>query len=101
MESGHRMLDHLGSYQASRRRRMPVPALPPYLIESVWQQFSALIPARRTSHPLGCHRSGQPPRLAAPRAPTLDAVVETLGELPEGTSVHLDRGYDSDLTRER
>ena len=32
-------------------------------------------------------------------APTLDAVVETLGGLPEGTSVHLDRGYDSDLTR--
>ena len=34
-------------------------------------------------------------------APTLDAVTETLGVLPEGTSVHLDRGYDSDLTRER
>ena len=34
-------------------------------------------------------------------APTLDAVVETLGALPERTSVHLDRGYDSDLTRER
>src|SRR5215213_1919098 len=34
-------------------------------------------------------------------APTLDAVVETLGGLPEGASVHLDRGYDSDLTRER
>jgi hypothetical protein len=33
-------------------------------------------------------------------APTLDAVTETLGVLPEGTSVHLDRGYDSDLTRE-
>jgi hypothetical protein len=30
-------------------------------------------------------------------APTLDAVAETLGGLPEGTSVHLDRGYDSDL----
>jgi hypothetical protein len=34
-------------------------------------------------------------------APTLDAVTETLGVLPEGTSVHLDRGYDSDLTRGR
>jgi Transposase DDE domain len=33
--------------------------------------------------------------------PTLDVVAETLGVLPEGTSVHLDRGYDSDLTRER
>jgi transposase len=34
-------------------------------------------------------------------APTLDVVAETLGVLPEGTSIHLDRGYDSDLTRER
>jgi hypothetical protein len=33
--------------------------------------------------------------------PTLDAVTETLGVLPEGSSVHLDRGYDSALTRER
>jgi transposase len=32
---------------------------------------------------------------------TLDAVVETLGELPERASVHLDRGYDSKATRER
>ena len=33
--------------------------------------------------------------------PTLEAVFETLGGLPEETSVHLDRGYDSDLTRQR
>jgi IS5 family transposase len=33
--------------------------------------------------------------------PTLMAASETLGALPEGTSVHLDRGYDSRLTRER
>ncbi len=33
--------------------------------------------------------------------PTLEAVSETLGALPEGASVHLDRGYDSHLTRER
>ena len=34
--------------------------------------------------------------------PTLEVVARTLGEeLPEETSVHLDRGYDSDLTRER
>src|ERR671910_3730267 len=56
MESGHEMLDHPGSYQASRRRRRPVPALPPYLIEPIWQQFSALLPERETDHPLGCHR---------------------------------------------
>ena len=33
--------------------------------------------------------------------PTLKAASEALGVLPEGTSVHLDRGYDSNLTRER
>jgi transposase len=34
-----------------------VPALPPYIIEPIWQQFEALLPERRTDHPLGCHRS--------------------------------------------
>jgi IS5 family transposase len=33
--------------------------------------------------------------------PTLEVVTETLGKLPEETSVHLDRGYDSNTTRER
>src|SRR3712207_4420454 len=42
---------------------MPVPALPPYLIEPIWQQFSALIPERQTTHPLGCHRSRIPDRV--------------------------------------
>src|SRR5918998_567033 len=42
---------------------MPVPALPPYLIEPIWQQFSALIPERQTSHPLGCHRPRIPDRV--------------------------------------
>ena len=40
-----------------------MPALPPYLIEPIWQQFSALIPERRTSHPLGCHRPRIPDRV--------------------------------------
>jgi transposase len=43
---------------------MPVPALPPYLIEPIlWQQFSALIPERQTTHPLGCHRPRIPDRV--------------------------------------
>ena len=33
--------------------------------------------------------------------PTLSAAAQALGTLPEGASVHLDRGYDSKLTRER
>jgi IS5 family transposase len=33
--------------------------------------------------------------------PTLEHASESVGGLPEGTRVHLDRGYDSELTRER
>jgi hypothetical protein len=33
-----------------------VPAIPPYIIEPIWQQFRALLPSRETNHPLGCHR---------------------------------------------
>jgi transposase len=40
-----------------------VPAVPPYIIEPIWQQFSALLPERKTSHPLGCHRPRIPDRV--------------------------------------
>jgi transposase len=192
-------------------------ALPPYIIEPIWQQFAALLPEREMNHPLGCHRPRIPDRVVfekliqvlvfgcayhriadescsattlrewrdewieigamdalreivleaydryiglelsevaadccitkapcggekagkspvdrskqgtkrstavlddrgiplgtviapanrhdSPLLPeTLDAMAETLGALPEETSVHLDRGYDSELTRER
>jgi len=33
-----------------------VPALPPYIIEPIWEQFEALLPEREVEHPLGCHR---------------------------------------------
>jgi len=33
-----------------------VPALEPYIIEPIWEQFEALLPERETTHPLGCHR---------------------------------------------
>jgi transposase len=33
-----------------------VPALPPYIIEPIWEQFRALLPERDVDHPLGCHR---------------------------------------------
>ena len=33
-----------------------MPAIPPYLIEPIWQQLVALLPERHTNHPLGCHR---------------------------------------------
>ena len=40
-----------------------MPALPPYLIEPIWQQFSALLPEREVYHPLGCHRRRIPDRV--------------------------------------
>ena len=39
---------------------LSVPALQPYLIEPIWQQFQALLPERATNHPLGCHRPRVP-----------------------------------------
>jgi transposase len=40
-----------------------VPALPPYIIEPIWEQFRALLPEREVNHPLGCHRSRIPDRV--------------------------------------
>jgi hypothetical protein len=43
-----------------------VPVLPVCLVEPLWVQFSALLPARPTfapSHPLGCHRRRVPDRV--------------------------------------
>ena len=37
-----------------------MPALPPYIIEPIFEQFLALLPERETRHPLGCHRSRIP-----------------------------------------
>ena len=39
-----------------------MPALQPYLIEPIWQQFEALLPKREANHPLGCHRRRIPDR---------------------------------------
>lgn len=41
-----------------------MPALPPYIIEPIWEQFVALLPPRKVQvHPLGCHRHRVPERL--------------------------------------
>jgi transposase len=40
-----------------------VPALPSSILEPLWVQFAALLPARRVHHPLGCHRPRIPDRL--------------------------------------
>ena len=40
-----------------------MPALPPYIIEPIFEQFSALLPERNVNHPLGCYRSRIPDRV--------------------------------------
>jgi transposase len=40
-----------------------VPALPPYIIEPIFEQFRALLPEHETDHPLGCHRRRIPDRV--------------------------------------
>jgi len=40
-----------------------VPALPSSILEPLWVQFAALLPARQVHHPLGCHRPRIPDRI--------------------------------------
>jgi transposase len=40
-----------------------VPALPPYIIEPIWEQFSVLLPRRDVEHPWGSHRPRIPDRV--------------------------------------
>ena len=40
-----------------------MPVIQPYIIEPIFEQFSALLPQREVDHPLGCHRPRVPDRL--------------------------------------
>ncbi len=40
-----------------------MPAVPPYIIDPIWDQFEALLPEREVSHPLGCHNPRIPERV--------------------------------------
>jgi transposase len=40
-----------------------VPAIQPYIIEPIFEQFVALLPEREVAHPLGCHRPRIPERV--------------------------------------
>ena len=40
-----------------------MPAISPYIIEPIWEQFRALLPERKVNHPLGCHRRRIPDHL--------------------------------------
>src|ERR1700745_1509197 len=54
----HRFRDHRSSLRFVITG-VPVPAIPSWLLEPLWDQFAALLPPRPVyapSHPLGCHR---------------------------------------------
>lgn len=40
-----------------------MPAIQPYIVEPIWEQFVALLPEREADHPLGCHRPRIPDRV--------------------------------------
>ena len=40
-----------------------MPALPPYIIEPIWEQFCVLLPEREAEHPWGSHRPRIPDRI--------------------------------------
>jgi hypothetical protein len=40
-----------------------MPALPPYIMEPIFEQFLALLPDRVVNHPLGCHKPPIPDRV--------------------------------------
>src|SRR5215210_4482298 len=64
MESGHGMLDHLGSslsFPTKEDARARAPTLPHRA--DLATVFSALLPQRETNHPLGCHRARIPDRV--------------------------------------
>ncbi len=51
--------------------------------------------------PIGCVTAPADRHDSPLLAPTLERASESVGRLPEQASVHLDRGYDSFVTRER
>jgi hypothetical protein len=45
------------------KEQIRAPALQPYIIEPIFEQFVALLPERNVDHPLGCHRPRIPDRV--------------------------------------
>ena len=57
------MLDHLGSCPSFPMKEHLRARTPTFIIEAIWEQVSALLPGRKTNHPLGCHRPRIPDRV--------------------------------------
>src|SRR5512133_1039804 len=90
---GRRLLYHQGSLRGREGREEPGGPRKTGIKRSMAVDAKG-IPLGAVSAPANRHDS---PLLV----PTLKATSEALGALPEETSIQLDRGYDSRLTRER
>ena len=40
-----------------------MPAISPYIIDPIWEQFEALLPEHYVDHPLGCHNPRIPDKV--------------------------------------
>jgi hypothetical protein len=47
----------------SELKEQPMPAIPAYIIDPIWEQFEALLPEGNVDHPLGCHNPRIPDRV--------------------------------------
>jgi hypothetical protein len=63
-----------------------VPAIQLYIIKPIWEQFRALLPERKTDHPLGCHRQRIPERVV------FEKLVEITQRPQEAFVVHGEGG---------
>jgi hypothetical protein len=66
-------------------------ALETEVVDAVWAAVEVLLPARVDDHPLGCHRPRVADRLC----------FWGIGLLVDIDTLHLDRGYDYPVVRER
>ena len=64
-----------------------MPALPTYLIEPIWEQYSDLLPDRKVDRPLGCHRKQVPDRVVFEKL--VQALLKTVRELIEARGCEL------------
>jgi hypothetical protein len=64
VSGGRALLNLSGScVDLPTKEQEPAPALTPYLIEPIWERFSALLPEREVNHPLGGHKPRVPDRV--------------------------------------
>ena len=77
-----------------------MPALSPYIIDPIWEQFEALLPERDVDHPLGCHNPRIPDRVVLEKLVQVllfglslreDSRPLLLGEHPQASARGMDR----------